>query len=62
MRGSSALPRVQAWGPFGHQTLGLATCPLFLEKFFLLLEEPFSQVLIHSFGRLSEGIIKEKPD
>lgn len=33
-RGCPALPKVQAQGPLGHWTLGLATCPPFLEKFF----------------------------
>lgn len=39
-RGNPALPRVQVWGPLGHQTLGFATCPRFLEKLFLFLESP----------------------
>lgn len=61
-RGSPVLPKVQAQGPLGHRTLGLATCPHFSEKFFPLLEEPFSQVLISQLWKtLSEDIIKEQP-
>ena len=39
-RGSPALPKVQVRGPLGHQTLGFATCPAFLENLFLFLESP----------------------